>query len=166
MKKERFKKKTKEIRESPLLAAFAALLLVIISITLAVSCGGEKGTTESDQKTATRTAPGRTTTQAGTSQPTTMSTTPSASVSTKSNSTIWSSVFTRKDPFKQQVQTGMGGTTTTPSSGTTTTPSYTGEIPYYGSNGANGTTGGTTGGTGYTPPSTGGTGYTYPPPVK
>lgn len=163
MTRDKFLKKIKNLRESPLLAAFAALLLVIFSITLAVSCGGEKGTTEGEKDTGSRSAPGKTTTRATTTQPAAMTTTPSTSVSTRSNSTIWSSVFTRKDPFKQQVQAGGGGTSTTPATGTSTTPSYyTGEIPYYGTNGTNGTTGGT----GYTAPSSGGTGYTYPPPVK
>lgn len=152
------------LRDSPLLAAFTALLLVIFSITLAVSCGEEKGTTNGEQDTSARTATGRTTTKTTAAQPSTTSTTPPMGVYSRSSSTVWASVFSRKDPFIQKIGTEEEGpgTTTIPTAGATTPTSYYGDTTT-----GNGTTGYTTTGdpgtTGTTTPSTGGTGYTYPP---
>ncbi len=182
-----FLDKLDNFKGSPIIAAAAAIVLVVCSVTLALSCGEESTPPANTQAAATGTMPS-TSPSRGTAAPS--RTAPAGSSSTSSSqtnpylsspngTTMWSKVFTRKDPWIQRVyQTAtsaggasspLGGATspTFPTGGTTggtaggTTGGYTGGTTGGTSGGyTGGTTGGATGGTtgGRTGGTTGGTG--------
>lgn len=179
-------KKIENFKGSPVLAAVAAILLVIMSVSLAVSCGGEESPPATPSKAETKPA-GATGTNRSTA--TTTDSTPLApttdgySVSGTGDSltsaeNIWKPAFKTKNPFYQQLSKTSGTTGTTGTTGTNGTTGTTGTstAPYSGSTGSTTGTSSYTydGTTSYTDNSdttdttgTSGTTGTYtPPPVK
>ena len=130
--------KISDFKGSPLLAAIAAIMLVIMSVGLAISCGEETpppAPSQTKAETRPSTGTGRTSTGFTTTTPSTTSTTPSSSTTVAadtgaSGASLWNKVFARKDPFKQLFAdtgtsaAGTGGLSSTGTFGTTsTTPS-------------------------------------------
>ena len=128
-------KKMENFKGSPWLAAAAAIILVIMAVSLAVSCGEQTPSTSSSGTksagiTKSATAATSPTSTANTTKPLSP-TTNGYSVSRTGNSAgntsgMWSSVFkVRKDPFIQQVSQKTSTTSATTSTTGTSTAPYT-----------------------------------------
>lgn len=116
------------LNASPLIAALGAILLIIMAVGLAISCG-EEPAAESPRETAeTRPTVGT----ARTSRTSTAATTAQAPVSpasperadqivSPSEATIWSRIFSRKDPFVQLFSAGVAENSAVTPTGTTQT---------------------------------------------